>query len=568
MSDWRNISWGKAIVNEGYADQPYLVKTDDGAWLCSVTLSGYIEGSSDQHVATFRSLDKGCSWEPEVRLEEPNSVENSYSVMLKTPGGRIYIFYVRNSDNVRQIPYHDDRTKYFTRVDSLGHYVFRYSDDHGKSWSSEYHDIPIRNFQCDWNNAFQGKIRFFWNVGRPFVLEGRVYLPLSKVGEMGNGFYQKSEGALLMSDNLLTEKDPAKINWLTLPDGDVGLRTPPGGGPVSEEHSYVTLTDGSICASYRSIDGYSVECYSRDGGHTWDTPHYKCFASGKPAKNPRAANFIWKMRDGRYLYWFHNHGGHFIREYFEKGGKRSPYSDRNPAWLCGGIEKDTPEGKVISWLEPHVFLYDAIKSSRISYPDFLEDDGRFYFSETQKSMARVHEVPKEYIESLFTDIENEIPSFPGARRVDSEKDSNLTIGFIAQEEFQDKMGEYVNYDEVDGCVTFWFDIGMYAINSEIIGYNNGMDPANRRSVILEEIYNGLGLVNDTDDRMDSIVYQYGSVVEELSPLDWGLLYLLYLPDMKCGMDGEECAAVIAEHYEELKDAYFIEYIDCYEEPMN
>ena len=172
------------------------------------------------------------------------------------------------------------------------------------------------------------------------------------------------------------------------------------------------------------------------------------------------------------------------------------------------------------------------------------------------------------IESLFTDIENEIPSFPGARRVDSEKDSNLTIGFIAQEEFQDKMGEYVNYDEVDGCVTFWFDIGMYAINSEIIGYNNGMDPANRRSVILEEIYNGLGLVNDTDDRMDSIVYQYGSVVEELSPLDWGLLYLLYLPDMKCGMDGEECAAVIAEHYEELKDAYFIEYIDCYEEPMN
>ena len=403
MSDWRNIDLGKAIVGKGYADQPYLVKTDDGAWLCAVTLSRHIEGSSDQHVATFRSLDKGCSWEPEVRLEEPDSVENSYSVLLKTPGGRIYIFYVRNSDNVRQIPYHDDRTKYFTRVDSLGHYVFRYSDDHGRSWSRDFHDIPIRNFQCDWNNAFQGKIRFFWNVGRPFVLDGRVYLPLSKVGEMGNGFYQQSEGALLMSNNLLTETYPAKINWQTLPDGDFGLRTPPGGGPISEEHSYVTLTDGSICASYRSIDGYSVECYSRDGGHTWDTPHYKCFASGKPAKNPRAANFIWKMQDGRYLYWFHNHGGHFIREYFEKGGKRNPYEDRNPVWLCGGIEKDSPEGKVISWLEPHVFLYDSNKSSRISYPDFLEDGGKYYFSETQKSMARIHEVPSEYIESLFTD---------------------------------------------------------------------------------------------------------------------------------------------------------------------
>jgi len=408
MSDWRNIRLGRTIVGEGYADQPYLVKTDDGSWLCSVTLSRHIEGSQDQHVATFRSTDRGLTWEQEVRLEEPNAVENSYSVMLKTPGGRIYVFYVRNSDNVREIPYHDDRTKTYTRVDSLGHYVFRYSDDHGKSWSREHYDIPIRNFQCDRDNVFQGKIRFFWNVGKPFVKENRVYLPLSKVGEMGKGFYQQSEGALLMSDNLLTEKNPARIHWQTLPDGEFGLRTPPGGGPISEEHSYVTLSDGSICASYRSIDGYSVESYSRDGGHTWCTPHYKHFASGNPAKNPRAANFIWKMNDGRYLYWFHNHGGHFIRDSFENGGKRNPYESRNPVWLCGGVEKDTPEGKAIAWLPPRVFLYDVAKASRISYPDFLEDDGKIYFSETQKSTARVHEVPKEYIEGLFTEGNAEV----------------------------------------------------------------------------------------------------------------------------------------------------------------
>lgn len=404
MGDWRNIRLGRTIVGKGYADQPYILKTDDGTWLCSVTLSGLIEGSKDQHVATFRSIDKGCTWEKEVRLEQQDTVENSYSVMLKVPGGRIYIFYIRNSDNVRQIPYHDDRTKFFTRVDSLGHYVFRYSDDHGRSWSHDCYDIPVREFKCDRENAFQGRIRFFWNVGKPFVLDGRAYLPLSKVGQMGNGFYQQSEGALVMSDNLLTEKNPAKINWLTLPDGDVGLRTPPGGGSISEEHSYVTLSDGSICASYRSIDGYSVESYSRDGGHTWTTPHYKLLASGNPAKNPRAANFIWKMNDGRYLYWFHNHGGHFIRESFEEHKRPNPFYGRNPVWLCGGVEKDTSEGKVISWLEPRVFLYDAVKSSRISYPDFLEDDGNLYFSETQKSIARVHQVPKEYIEGLFTEV--------------------------------------------------------------------------------------------------------------------------------------------------------------------
>ena len=31
--DWRNITSGSKIPSEGYADQPYVVKTDDGAWL-------------------------------------------------------------------------------------------------------------------------------------------------------------------------------------------------------------------------------------------------------------------------------------------------------------------------------------------------------------------------------------------------------------------------------------------------------------------------------------------------------------------------------------------------------
>ena len=134
MTDWRNISEGRLITNDGYADQPYIVCTDDGAWLCCVTVSGRKEGSSDQHVATFRSTDQGLTWEKEVRVEKPDAPENSYAVMLKVPSGRVYIFYTRNSDNVRSILSHD-RTTSYSRVDSLGHYVFRYSDDNGKSWS-------------------------------------------------------------------------------------------------------------------------------------------------------------------------------------------------------------------------------------------------------------------------------------------------------------------------------------------------------------------------------------------------------------------------------------------------
>ena len=36
-ADPRHIVNGSEIPNEGYADQPYIVKTDDGAWLCVIT---------------------------------------------------------------------------------------------------------------------------------------------------------------------------------------------------------------------------------------------------------------------------------------------------------------------------------------------------------------------------------------------------------------------------------------------------------------------------------------------------------------------------------------------------
>jgi hypothetical protein len=62
-------------------------------------------------------------------------------------------------------------------------------------------------------------------VGKPFILDGRGYVSLHKVGGLGVGFFTSDEGVLLMSQNILTETDPEKIGWQTLPDGEIGLRT-------------------------------------------------------------------------------------------------------------------------------------------------------------------------------------------------------------------------------------------------------------------------------------------------------------------------------------------------------
>ena len=42
----------------------------------------------------------------------------------------------------------------------------------------------------------------------------------------------------------------------------------------------------------------------------------------------------------------------------------------------------------------------------ISYPDWIEDNGEYYFTETQKTIARIHKIPNEYLEMLWSQGEN------------------------------------------------------------------------------------------------------------------------------------------------------------------
>ncbi|MBI4977409.1 MAG: exo-alpha-sialidase [Spirochaetes bacterium] len=398
VTDPRNITAGCEIPSEGYCDQPYLVKTDDGHWLVTMTTGTGEEGDPGQHIITARSSDKGKTWIDRADVEPAKGPEASYSVVFKTPYGRIYCLYNYNGDRVSEVKREDSGV--FKRVDSLGSYVFKYSDDNGKTWSAKRYEIPVREFECDRNNVYGGKLRFFWNVGRPITTkDGQALFVLHKVGAMGKGFFAQSEGAFLKSDNILTERNPEKIHFITLPDGDIGLRAPEGGSRVAEEQTVVELSDGSLYCVYRTIDGYPACAYSRDGGHTWTKPDFARYTpDGRKMKHPRAANFVWKCANGKYLYWYHNHGG---ERFIKNQPEWKPYADRNPAWISGGVEKD---GHII-WSQPEILLYDAADQfTRMSYPDLIEDDG-YFVTETQKTIARVHAVDASLIEGLWAQFE-------------------------------------------------------------------------------------------------------------------------------------------------------------------
>jgi len=385
--DPRDIATGYVIPDEGYCDQPYVVIMHDGNWLCLLTTAGGHEGAANSHVVSTISADQGRTWSKLVELEPVDGPPSVYSLPVVANSGRVYAFYDYNGDNF----------KCPARSDCVGWFVYKYSDDNGRTWSKERYRLPMRMTAVDRTNTFDGKVQIFWGIGKPITFDNTMIFAFSKCGKY---LIDRSEGWFYRSDNILTEPDVNKIDWQLLPDGDVGLKNPDY-GDVQAEQNIVPMNDGSIYCMYRTAGNHPCHAYSRDGAHTWTMPEYATYTpGGRRFKNSRACPKVWKASNGKYLFWFHHHGAH-----------KNPYRGRNPAWLSGGIEKDG----FIHWSQPEIVLYDTDPKNCLfdpktgtpgpgggmSYPDLIEQDGKYWITETQKTLARVHPIDPTLLEGLW-----------------------------------------------------------------------------------------------------------------------------------------------------------------------
>lgn len=385
-SDWRNIRNGKVIPDEGYSDQPYVVKSIDGNnhWLCVMTTGPGNEGAQGQHVIAQVSRDQGATWSEPVDIEPSDGPEASWGVPYITPSGRVYVFYTFN--HLRLLP--DGSPVTASRQDTLGTYAYKYSDDFGTTWSSR-HEVPYRQSYVDRNNVCPGvepgEINLFWGTGKAIEKGDTFFLPFTKVGQY---LVNNTEGWLVRSTNIMTQTDPAKISWEMVPGGDKGIKNS-ALSSISSEQCGVVQNNGDLYVVSRTTCGYPAYSISSDDGSSWSTPEKIRYADGRFIKTPRANCKVWKASNNRYLLWYHNNS-------------TKSFENRNPVWLAGGIEVNGE----IQWSQPEILLFDPSTSIRISYPDLIEHNGEFWITQTQKTVGYVNKLDATLLEGLWNQHSN------------------------------------------------------------------------------------------------------------------------------------------------------------------
>ena len=383
-SEARYFPSGTRIFSNGYSDQPYVVVLPDGVWLCVFTTGAGHEGAGGQHIVATRSKDEGKTWSAPVKIEPETGPPASWAMPFLTTFGRVYVFYDYNGDRVDRFP----GSKRKIRDDMLGWYCYKYSDDGGKTWSERFR-LPVRTTACDRANQWGGEVQVMWGIGKPQQLrDGSMIFGFTKLGKymLDNG-----EGWFFRCDNINTERDPRRLTWKNLPEGEHGLRHPDFGS-VQEEHNLVELSDGTLYCVYRTTNGFCGFSTSKDRGESWSVPQKMRYANGEVIPNPRACPRLFKCSNGRFLFWFENNHG-------------KSYDHRNPAWLAGGVE--TSDGS-LAWSQPEIVIYSddtSYHSGRFSYPDLIERDGKYWITATNKVEARIFAIDPQLIGGLWAQVD-------------------------------------------------------------------------------------------------------------------------------------------------------------------
>ena len=147
------------------------------------------------------------------------------------------------------------------------------------------------------------------------------------------------------------------------------------------------------------------------------------------------------------------------------------------------------------------------------------------------------------IGQMINEICSRVLTLPPIRFALEGEAANAVISFVPMREMSTATDGYREGNE--GFVSWnWENYTIRQMKVAIA--TDCTDRATRSHLIREEFLQGLGVQDDLDSYSDSIFYRPFTETQELSPVDHLILYCLYHPELRAGMDKNEARQALKE----------------------
>ncbi|MBI4553202.1 MAG: exo-alpha-sialidase [Candidatus Latescibacteria bacterium] len=280
--------------------------------LLATWTTGTYESAPNTHTVVSRSRDGGITWtapEPMPGTNDGLMLGGRWGFHIVSQSGRVYFFFNKCTGI------------WDTSYTLNGVMRCVYSDDDGHTWQPGGVLPFYRRQQYDHSDP---RVPCAWIVWQPAIRDAKGrwiagftrWSSFSRFPQPQTGWHLDSRSELIRFDNLDDGPHPQDLRMTWLPEGDsISVPCPvepekSKGYSLAEEPSIVLLPDGGLFMVMRTRTGHIWYTVSDDDGTSWRPADIlrRC-DGGAGMLHPKSPCPIYRLTDGRYLLFFHNHDG-------------------------------------------------------------------------------------------------------------------------------------------------------------------------------------------------------------------------------------------------------------------